>query len=828
MISLKAYNLEVEQLIDIGMYDDAVAHCIHILSTYPKCIDSYRNLGKALLEQKKYPEALDVFSRVLSAIPDDFISHVGLSIIFEDQKKLDLAIWHMEQAFDVQPSNLAIQDELKRLFGLRDGDAPAKIRLSRGALVRMYARGELFQQAITEILSILQEDPRRVDLEVILAKMHFLSGSFEESENECNRLLEKIPYCQEANRILQQIEINKNNIEAASIYRNRLVSLDPYYQFAGTPFSESEIPESKVQLQKLNYVSTSSPDVHVPEWLEEITTSSGNKSEESFTWLSDPITTDDANKTKSPFSDINQSLVNMVDNNEMKNDDDIPDWINAADWKPETNNTISGSDEQISFTRQDSHDENTKFSMSDSDNAKPSNVTSDDLASLFIELKEGKMADDELTPNNDDAQQFPPSEWMSQFSTSESSSSTDSLDQDFPDWLKNFQAEEPENSVSSEDMPDWLINLKPEDESPIQLSDEKLESNTIEDSNPFETQNILSLEQIETNENTPTNMESPFSTSDQDDGWERIDLINQADDELIGSKIKTDKLKPLSSDDKIPDWVKSVMVNQKSDDQAIQKQDSDSDSDNSAFSSESPEKDNSLFESSDTHNTPDEGIISQQTNDELLDWLRGLKTEEEPSLEKNEVLNSDQPLEIDEPMLGVQMQNDNVESESNQAQEEVDSIFEKVTNEEVSFSPESNAESVIDQNDPLPIQTDNTEYPNEMIESSSLSELEDIIDTPIIDDPKVITNIDASSESILELLTTNDFEKIELKITNLFAEGKDISPIITNLISVSDRYENDYAYWQCLGDIYSKNNQLNDALGAYQKSEDILLKTIST
>ncbi|PKN90182.1 MAG: hypothetical protein CVU45_03885, partial [Chloroflexi bacterium HGW-Chloroflexi-7] len=197
MISLKAYNQEIEQLIDNGLYDDAIAHSIHILQTYPKCIDSYRNLGKSLLEQKKYPEALDVFSRVLSAIPDDFISHVGLSIIFEDQSNLDLAIWHMEQAFDVQPSNLAIQDELKRLFGLRDGDQPTKIRLTRGALVRMYARGELFQQAVTEILSILEEDPRRIDLEVILARMHYFSGAIEESKADCNRILEKIPYCYE-------------------------------------------------------------------------------------------------------------------------------------------------------------------------------------------------------------------------------------------------------------------------------------------------------------------------------------------------------------------------------------------------------------------------------------------------------------------------------------------------------------------------------------------------------------------------------------------------------------------------------------------------------
>jgi tetratricopeptide (TPR) repeat protein len=126
MISLKAYIREIEKLIDQGLYQEAITHCKHILSKYPKYVDVYRNLGKALLELKRYKESEDIFFRVLSVYPDDFISHAGLSIIAEEQNNLDLAIWHMELAFDVQPSNLAIQDELKRLFRLRDGILQSK------------------------------------------------------------------------------------------------------------------------------------------------------------------------------------------------------------------------------------------------------------------------------------------------------------------------------------------------------------------------------------------------------------------------------------------------------------------------------------------------------------------------------------------------------------------------------------------------------------------------------------------------------------------------------------------------------------------------------
>ncbi len=49
-----------------------------------------------------------------------------MSIIRGEEENLNAAIWHMERAFEVQPSNQAIQDELKHLYGRRDGQEPTK------------------------------------------------------------------------------------------------------------------------------------------------------------------------------------------------------------------------------------------------------------------------------------------------------------------------------------------------------------------------------------------------------------------------------------------------------------------------------------------------------------------------------------------------------------------------------------------------------------------------------------------------------------------------------------------------------------------------------
>src|SRR5512147_196375 len=193
-ISLRMYNREIEGLVEQGQrLDEAIAHCRHILQTYPKHLETYRLLGKAYLEAKRYDQAVDIFQRVLIAAPEDFVSHVGMSIIADDKSRLDDAIWHMERAFEVQPSNAAIQGELQRLFGRRDGVEPPKIRLTRGALAHMYVQGELYPQAIAEIRAVLAHDKGRTDMQVLLARAYLRNGQKAEASDACSALLSVSP-----------------------------------------------------------------------------------------------------------------------------------------------------------------------------------------------------------------------------------------------------------------------------------------------------------------------------------------------------------------------------------------------------------------------------------------------------------------------------------------------------------------------------------------------------------------------------------------------------------------------------------------------------------
>jgi tetratricopeptide (TPR) repeat protein len=265
-IPLRTYNREIEGMIDRGQAAQAISHGRHILKFFPKHIDTYRLLGKAFLELQRYAEAADVLERVLACVPDDFISQIGMGIIREDEGNLDAALWHMERAFEAQPSNVGVQEELRRLHGRRDGVEPAKIRLTRGALVRMYARGELFQQAIDEARAALAEDPQRTDLEVILARMYFLSGQKVSATEVCTRLITKLPFCFESNQILAEILPGTSREEDAKLYLQRVFAMDPYLEHLKPPaISSSEVPDNAVELEHLEWLSeqeTGQP----PEW----------------------------------------------------------------------------------------------------------------------------------------------------------------------------------------------------------------------------------------------------------------------------------------------------------------------------------------------------------------------------------------------------------------------------------------------------------------------------------------------------------------------------------------------------------------------------------
>ena len=332
-ISLRAYDQEIEGLIDTHQFDQAIAHCQHILRYYPKHIDTYRLMGKAFLENQRYGDAADIFQRVLSSVPDDFVSHVGMSIIREDEGNLDEAIWHMERAFDVQPANNAIQRELSRLYGRRDGLEPPKVRLTRGALARMYIKGDLYPQAISEIRIALKDAPQRHDLLVLLAQAHFRLGQRFEAAELCSKLLIALPHCLEANYILGEVLANSERAAEAKTFQMRAQALNPYLAHV-TPNAPTadKVPDSAVVVEKMIWSPGKAPQQ--PAWaaslgveLEE----SAAKPEALPDWLAETEARPEQEESLSPPASPPEMEQEAAP---PSPEGSLPAWMQEAGWMP--------------------------------------------------------------------------------------------------------------------------------------------------------------------------------------------------------------------------------------------------------------------------------------------------------------------------------------------------------------------------------------------------------------------------------------------------------------------------------------------------------------
>ena len=478
-VSLRAYNREIEAMIDRGHLDEAVAHCQHILKIFPKHLETYRLLGKAYLEARQHNEAVDVFSRVLNAEPSDFVAHVGMSIIRDEQNKLDDAIWHMERAFEVQSANSAIQGELQRLYGRRDGVQPPRIRMTRGALAHMYLRGELYPQAISEIKSLFLEDPGRSDMQVLLSKAYYRSGQKKDAADAASAVLKRYPYCLAANLVLAEV-LGTDRPESAQTYRRRVIELDPYAaQAPDNMFQAAEVSDAAVSIDHLEW--NGQPVGMSADWGTEraIALESGVRDRDAQPdWLKASSPSEMPPALSAPQFDTEQEA-------SAQPEEEIPDFLRAAGWGAAT-----GAFDESKASIFDNEPTSSSEPIAQGDLPDWVKAMAPQATSQPAEEPEEEMPDwinkigtkDLPVPASPAASSDNQPDWLS--GSGESSFST-SADQ--PDWLEGIGKKEelPASQSSDESLdwlsgsgvsanqPDWLDGLGEEQQPEFQTSDEQ-------------------------------------------------------------------------------------------------------------------------------------------------------------------------------------------------------------------------------------------------------------------------------------------------------------------------------------------------------------------
>ncbi len=882
MITFREYIREIENNIEQNLLDQVIAHSSYLLKSYPNSIDGLRLLGQAYLEEKNFTEALPYFEKVISFIPDDFVSHVGISSIKEEDRDINSAIFHMELAFDTQPSNNIVQEELKRLINKRDGVKPPKINLSKGALIRMYMKGDLLQQALNEIESAVSSSPNRMDFQVLLASVLYSSNSKVQAAETCNQIIERLPYCLEANRILFKIYLENGMQEQASIVKDRLVTLNPYYQFVDSPKTEvEEIPDERVELERLSYTSAFSANIE--DYIPEV-----SKTPKEHIFESSP-----------------QRLPSIMDEqepNKNRNDEIFPEFLSSAGWE-KTDNPHNEPPEPISEAI------NEKSEPPAEKGSIPDWLENFQLSNEFLEKKPAVLPEESigiinktenqtnevtnintnpaenLSSNNEvemstDTPQSPfekdeSSDWMSQFfDEAKNTSSNSEDDKQLPDWLKSFdQKESTGEEISKEEVADWLKSL----DSDIVSKEETPSSQTQSISNenksdePDWFRSLVSENEIqdETVQNTDINTEQSEveeQIPEQDlSSLSYLDSISEKDG-LVAETPNLNQDEQILDDN---DFFKSLGI---SDEIPVPQETSNQEPTSlepSTFEPYSEPISSESFSSEPISSEPasSESALVENTDSSLPDWVKSVLSEPEETPVKKEPDTESVVSEIESPVASIeevspieQVKITNEISEgaisretseellswlkeiSPDSHEEMPTVkIENQTLDEVPQVTESLEDSLVRlQETPGEITSPTQDnQPVELVQDMINEKIENQeIPTPVsLDSSELPQSIDSSKlivedsfvhedEDLLEKLLTIVQDGKYVEATKLLPElgkaGLETDKILEKLISIKSERMNDFNFLQFLGDTLAGYEHFEEAMDLYTQAEQIL------
>ncbi|MCL6540189.1 MAG: tetratricopeptide repeat protein [Roseiflexus sp.] len=250
-VSLQAAFDQTRQWLESDDLDRAIGMVQHILETYPKCLEAHQMLGEAFLSNRQYEEARIEFEKVLSFDPEHIPALVGLGMTSERLGQLSSAIAAFERALEIKPDLPELRSQLLRLYTEAWGSEYAHLRLSRVGLARLYAKGHMLPQAISEFRQVVADQPDRLDARVALAEALWRDEQEEEALEVCRAILVSHPDVLKANLILGYIELASGNPSGEQYWRKTL-TIDPYQSMARMLFES--LPPIDV------------PEPVIPEW----------------------------------------------------------------------------------------------------------------------------------------------------------------------------------------------------------------------------------------------------------------------------------------------------------------------------------------------------------------------------------------------------------------------------------------------------------------------------------------------------------------------------------------------------------------------------------
>lgn len=448
-ITLKAYLAHLDDLLGRRLYEEAEAHCTHILAKFPKNLQTLRRLAKAQFESGRYPEAEKTYTKVLSMEPRSIDAYVGLSWVARQRGQGDQTIALLERAYEQDTNNQDVIQLLRDAHRTFNDHNNPKLPQTQFIAARQQWRSGLGQQAIATLNAALAQDPARADIRLLKMQIHQQSGDGIEAARAATDTLKQLPDCVEANAMLAQFWKAQGRPSDAQRFVSHVEAADPFLAFeiaTGAP-----PPDEALSLSLFNYRASASPalSTEAPDWLGELgkneptqmTMPVVNVEPEatSMDWLDNAVVEEEK-------SDDIGWLKDAVDTSGLPED---LNWLSeaaAADTANDANDDEFNFEAEFGVTDEAAPMPDMSIDWVDDAEAADEGDTLDSI-STRIAQEEAKRQEvyeelaamsDEETPSNTGTTQLPSEDdWMAALNSVSDDATTPERD-DFDDFLKNF------------------------------------------------------------------------------------------------------------------------------------------------------------------------------------------------------------------------------------------------------------------------------------------------------------------------------------------------------------------------------------------------------
>ncbi len=254
--TLQAAYKQAQQLLETNDPERAIAVAQHILEFFPDNLEAYRILGEAYLASRQFDLAQTALQRVIASDPESIPAHFGLGLAFERQGNMPEAVHEFEKALEIKPDMPELRSQLIRLYNEAEGGDNAQLRLTRPGLARLYARGQMWAQAIQEFRDLQADHKDRLDVHVGLAESLWMDGQHAESAEVSREILQRYPHALKPNLLLGYYMLQEERNPEGERYWQIARQLDPFDTVARTMFNP--LPD------------VADPVTELPEWDEAV------------------------------------------------------------------------------------------------------------------------------------------------------------------------------------------------------------------------------------------------------------------------------------------------------------------------------------------------------------------------------------------------------------------------------------------------------------------------------------------------------------------------------------------------------------------------------